>query len=52
MTGGTILLWAIALIYAAVFVMFAAGWIRRGVAYISRRRRVSQPRAVCRVRTQ
>ena len=52
MAGGTILLWAIALIYAAVFVMFAAEWIRRGVAYISRRRRVSQPRAVCRVRMQ
>lgn len=50
MNGGTILLWAVALIYLAMLAMFCARWIEQCVSYISRRRRVSQPRAVCRIR--
>lgn len=50
MTGGTILLWLVALFYAVMFAMFLARWIEQGLAYISRRCRASQPRAVCRIR--
>ena len=50
MSNGTILLWAVGLIYLAAFLMFSAKWIEQGVSYIKRRRRVSRPRVVCRLR--
>lgn len=50
MTGATVLLSLVALIYGGMFAMFIAKWIGQGVSYMRRRRRASQPRAVCRIR--
>lgn len=50
MAGGTLLLWLVAIIYAGMFAMFLARWAGQCVSYIRRRRRASQPRAVCRIR--
>ena len=51
MSGGTALIWMVALIYGAALIMFVAHWVGQGVRHIQRQRRVSRPRVVCRLRT-